>query len=77
MPHYVKKLWEKFLLPITILYRRHERLAYKNFYARGSGGERRTKTLNLAEKSFFVLLVDFIKVKILIRSYLLKFLDFS
>jgi hypothetical protein len=34
MPHYVKKLWEKFLLPITILYRRIERLAYKNFLER-------------------------------------------
>ncbi len=34
MPHYVKKLWEKFLLPTTILYRRDERLAYKNFFER-------------------------------------------
>jgi hypothetical protein len=34
MPHYVKKLGEKFLLPTTILYRRHKRLAYKNFLER-------------------------------------------
>ena len=35
MPHYVKKLGGKFLLPSTILYRRNERLAYKNFWSVG------------------------------------------
>lgn len=54
MPHYVKKLWEKFLLPYTLLFRRDRFLGIqKLFGALAGGGERRTKILNRAEKRSF------------------------
>ena len=37
MPHYVTKLWEKFLLPCTFSIRSDTFLAYKNFLERWEG----------------------------------------
>jgi|UPI00047CBAA9 hypothetical protein len=37
MPHYVTKLWEKFLLPCTFFFRSDTFLAYKNFLERWDG----------------------------------------
>ncbi len=58
MPHYVKKLWEKFLLPFTLLFRRDRFLGIqKLFGALARCGERRTKALNRTEKSSFSFLI--------------------
>jgi hypothetical protein len=37
MPHYVTKLWEKFLLPCIFFIRSDTFLAYKNFLERWEG----------------------------------------
>jgi hypothetical protein len=37
MPHYVKKLWEKFLLPNTILFRRDTFLGIQKLFERWQG----------------------------------------
>ena len=38
MPHYVKKLWEKFLLPSTIIIWRNSFVGIQNFEAINSKG---------------------------------------
>ena len=61
MPHYVTKLGEKFLLPIMQIFNLEESLLgiQKLFGALASGGERRTKTLNRADNSYFSFLNSF------------------